>query len=56
MLRALHIAGRFGANQPNGYWIVQNGRLVHNLVGGAANGYAKGGLAGSAWLHLLQFK
>jgi transporter family protein len=30
--------------------------MVHHLVGGAANGYAKGGLAGSAWLHPLQFK
>jgi hypothetical protein len=56
VLRALHVASKFRPNQANGDWIVQNRRLVHHLVSCAANGYAKGGPAGSARLHPLQFK
>jgi transporter family protein len=40
-----------GAHQPHRDGIVQNARLLHQLVRGAANGYAKGGSAGLACLH-----
>jgi hypothetical protein len=48
---AFHIAGESGADQAHGNGIVENARPIDELVGGAANGNAKGCLAGAAGLH-----
>jgi transporter family protein len=48
---AFHVAGELGADQPYGDGIVEHTGLVNQLVCGAANGNAKGGPAGTAFLH-----
>jgi hypothetical protein len=52
----LHLPAKSRPHQPHRKRIVQNRRMVHQLVRRAANGHAKSGLAGPACLHDLKFK
>ena len=53
---ALHLAGMGGPDQADCYWIVEDRRMVHQLMRGAANGHTESGLAGAASLHEFKFR
>jgi len=53
---ALHLAGMGGADQADGDGVKKNRGVVHQLVGGAADGHTEGGFAGAASLHTVEFK
>ena len=56
MLTRSDVAGKEMANEAQSDGVVQDGGMVNDLVGGAAEGHAKGSFAGLTRLHWLQFK
>lgn len=56
VLGAFHVAGRRFAHEADCDRIVEHRRFVHQLVRGAAHGYAECGLAGSAGQHPYECK
>jgi transporter family protein len=51
VLGALHIIGVFGADEADGDGVVENRRVIDQLMCGAADGDAESGSAGAAFLH-----
>jgi hypothetical protein len=45
-----------GPDQADGDGVVEDWRVVHELVGGAANGDTESGFAGAASLHTVECK